>query len=451
MSSVYSGEVFHPDCGSVERFQHSRASMQVRPFEMSTESELDPIFVHASMRSGSTYFFNVLRRNPSLMCFNEAIMDGKRDYARFKEPRTRQIAHAKRDAKWEINHHFLDRPDFDEFIEAWDSVMHLCPEFPELQDYLPSDGVLSAELTGYLAALMKYARSQGKRPVLCEVNSRGRAGALRRSFGGFHIAQYRDPLSQFGSSIRGLIEGRTWSFLAFPVMELGTSAEHPLYRVVPETWRAPALPWRVATRAQHWASDAQYVASIASPRSEAIEKLFRWHLFSWFLTNLAAISYSDLLLDIDKINDDASYRTTFVENLLQEGRIQTDFGDLQKFDRYYDFESFDVAVVCRQVVSAISESFECGDLEKAVRTLGSEAPNVPVRTGIDCLLAKLHESIVAMAKNGNRQYMRTDEWRVLVEKNRRIWFNPIVRRVAENIYPVAAPVVHVARRVGLWH
>jgi hypothetical protein len=30
-----------------------------------------PIFVHASMRSGSTYFFNVLRRNSSLMCFNE--------------------------------------------------------------------------------------------------------------------------------------------------------------------------------------------------------------------------------------------------------------------------------------------------------------------------------------------------------------------------------------------
>jgi hypothetical protein len=68
---------------------------------MQAPSEFDPIFVHASMRSGSTYFFNVLRRNQSLMCFNETIMDGKRDYARFNKPRTRQTAHAKRDAKWE--------------------------------------------------------------------------------------------------------------------------------------------------------------------------------------------------------------------------------------------------------------------------------------------------------------------------------------------------------------
>jgi hypothetical protein len=68
---------------------------------MKAPSEFDPIFVHASMRSGSTYFFNVLRRNAALMRFNEEIMDGKKDYARFKKPRTRQTAHAKRDAKWE--------------------------------------------------------------------------------------------------------------------------------------------------------------------------------------------------------------------------------------------------------------------------------------------------------------------------------------------------------------
>jgi hypothetical protein len=56
---------------------------------MQAQSEFDPIFVHASMRSGSTYFFNVLRRNAALMCFNEVVMDGKRAYARFKKPRTR--------------------------------------------------------------------------------------------------------------------------------------------------------------------------------------------------------------------------------------------------------------------------------------------------------------------------------------------------------------------------
>src|ERR1700730_6419377 len=43
-------------------------------FAMTTRtSEFDPVFVHASARSGSTYVFGVLRRYQTLMCFNEAI------------------------------------------------------------------------------------------------------------------------------------------------------------------------------------------------------------------------------------------------------------------------------------------------------------------------------------------------------------------------------------------
>src|SRR5262249_10873907 len=148
---------------------------------------------------------------------------------------------------------------------------------------------LSNELTLYLSALMKYACARGRRPVLCEVNSRGRAGALRVAFGGFHIAQFRDPLSQFGSFIRGLIDGGVWSFLATPAMELGPSRGHPLYRLVPEPCRVPEVAWRVKTRAQFWASNMEYFASVASPRPEALENAFRWHLYSWFLMNLAAI------------------------------------------------------------------------------------------------------------------------------------------------------------------
>jgi len=75
---------------------------------MATALELDPVFVHASPRSGSTYFFSVLRRNESLVCFNEAIMDGKRDYERFKKPREREIFRAEAQ-KLNLNHHFLGR------------------------------------------------------------------------------------------------------------------------------------------------------------------------------------------------------------------------------------------------------------------------------------------------------------------------------------------------------
>src|SRR5664280_1350027 len=117
---------------------------------MTVASEFDPIFVHASPRSGSTYFFNVLRRNESLLCFNEAIMDGKRDYGRLKKTEERDLLRVEAQ-KWDVNHHFLEREDFEEFIDAWDSVMHLCPEFPSFHDYLPPNGVLSKDLSAYLA------------------------------------------------------------------------------------------------------------------------------------------------------------------------------------------------------------------------------------------------------------------------------------------------------------
>ena len=390
---------------------------------MATALELDPVFVHASPRSGSTYFFSVLRRNESLVCFNEAIMDGKRDYERFKKPREREIFRAEAQ-KWNVNHHFLGRDEFAEFIDAWDEVMHLCPEFPAFHDYLPLNGVLSADLRAYLSALIKYAQARHKRPVLCEINSRGRAGAMRGAFGGFHIAQYRNPLSQFGSFIRGLIDGGAWGFLVTPLTELAASRAHPLYQLVPEIWRAPSLPWRTKTRAQFWASGARYTAEAASPRPEGIENLFRWHMFSWTLGNLAAISYSDMALDIDKVHDDADYRASVVSDLAREFGGAPDFSDIKKFDRYYDFELFDVDTVCSQVVSTIRSALADGSLDAAIQTLGTQPPLVPAAKAVDLLGAKIQDSQASMASSTRRHHMNSAEWKALTAKNRRVLVQP---------------------------
>lgn len=415
---------------------------------MTVASEFDPVFVHASPRSGSTYFFNVLRRNPSLLCFNEAIMDGKRDYAYLKEDAERDRMRAKTEA-WNVNHHFLEREDYAEFLDAWDEVMHLCPEFPSFHDYLPPKGELAPDLAAYLAALMGYARARDKRPVLCEINSRGRAGALRGAFGGFHIAQYRDPLSQFGSFVRALIEGGSWGFLSTPLTELATSGDHPLYRIVPEAWHAPDLPWRTGSRAQFWVSCARQLAATASPRPDTVEKLFVWHMYSWVLNNLAAIGYSDMALDIDRAHDDADYRASIERTLARELGTAPDFSDIKKYDRYFEFESFDVAAVCEQVVGTIEAALADGRLDAALRALGTQPPLLPATAAAALLLPKLRAAEAAMAASKDRRRITAAEWKTLAEKNQKPWFNAGVLRVAEYIYPVAAPMVKAARRAGL--
>jgi len=413
-------------------------------------SGFDPVFVHASPRSGSTYFFQVLRRNESLICFNEAIVDGKAGYARFRRPRERQRLRGRGAQKWDINHDFLDREDFEEFLDAWDEVMHLCPESPTFHDYLASDGIISRDLVVYLSALIKYAISREKRPVFCEVYSRGRAGALRSAFAGYHIAQYRDPLSQFGSFLRAAIDGRIWYFLANPLTSLGTSHTHPLFRLIPEDWRAPNFSWRTETWARRWGSEGKYFAAAASLQPNNIESLFRWHMFSWVLENLAAISYSDMALDMDKVHDDLNHRAAICSILEQKlGGVSPDFSDIRKFERYYEFDSFDVEMVCKEVMLVITDALQNGNLDVALRSLGKQPPIVRSATAVEALLDKVHNSLAAMPLSSGRRYMREAEWRIIVRKNRKIWFNPFVRWFAERIYPLARLIVHAGRRAGI--
>jgi hypothetical protein len=422
---------------------------QGRLIAMAELTEFEPIFVHASARSGSTFFFNVLRRDPSLLCFNEAIIDGKLDYARFRGQRVHSFDKVDGPQKWDVNHHFLDRPDYAEFIEAWDEVMHLCPAFPTFQDYLPLNGLMSTDLVAYFAALMRYARSRGQRPVLCETNSRGRAGALRSAFGGYHIAQYRDPLSQFGSLLRALLEAGSWGFLAHPAVELGVGAEHPLYQLVPEKWRAPHFPWLADTRAHRWASDARYMTVVASPDPNNVVRVFGWHLFAWMLNNLAAVSYSDLALDIDRAHDDETYRDFVVEGLMEVTGAPPDFGGIRKFDRYYEFDFFDIAAVCREVEAAIQATLADGRLEAALRMLGIQPPVVSAKVASELLMQKLRNSLAAMQRSCARKSISAMEWKAIVGKNRKIWFNPGIQFLAARFYLLVAPVVRMARRAGV--
>jgi hypothetical protein len=148
-----------------------------------------PIFVHASARSGSTYFFNVLRRMESLICFNEAINDefsygNKNDYIRGRNDFVRRLTRGELPRV----HYFLKDDGKAEFVAGWDNFMHLYPAAPAFRDYVPQGGVLSTELRIYLAAIIEYAIANEKRPVLCEIFSRGRVAALRDAFGGFLVS-----------------------------------------------------------------------------------------------------------------------------------------------------------------------------------------------------------------------------------------------------------------------
>lgn len=409
---------------------------------MAVSAQYDPVFVHASMRSGSTYFFDVLRRDPFLMCFNEAIIDGRKDTLR--TVRRHRVGDVSVEGGFDPNHHFLERPDYEEFLVAWDEVMHLCPDYPEFVDYYPIDGAIPVGLIEYLGALMKFARTRDKRPVLCEVNSRGRAGAFRSRFGGYHIAQYRDPLSQFGSAVRAIMDGGGWGYLVSPAAELGSASGHPIVELIPRDWRPPALPWRTDAPSAWWSANIQYMALVSSTPPE---NMFRWHLLSWALSNLAATIHSDLSMDIDRLSDDPDYRARTVERIENALQVRIDLGSLKKFDRYYVFETFEVASVCDDVISLVGDRIRDGRLAAALRMLAVQPPLVPVEEACRMIMQKLEASLTAMAACERQVHVARSEWDGVCRRNRRIWYRPALRRLAETAYPLAAPMMAVARRL----
>lgn len=414
--------------------------------ELAKSQDRGPIFVHASVRSGSTYFFNVLRRTGSLLCFNEAINDrfsnGKKHLIRVRDDFVRRVARGQLPRV----HTFLKQDGKAEFIGAWDDVMALYPQAPVFRDYVPRDGVLSRELSAYLAALIHYASVNGKRAALCEVFSRGRAGALRDAFGGFHIAQFRDPLCQFGSSFRTLQEIGGVTFVITPLLELGVSGNNPLYLLIPEPWRVPTLPWPADDQAQRWATTQEYLSRIISSEPGTIERVFRWHLLSWFLNNIAAIVHSDFVLDIDKAFDDPAYRKTVREVFRSELGTAPDFSDIANFPRYYHFEGLDIGRVCSEVTDFILTAHKNGTFDAALTCLGRRTPDVSSSVAIELLRAKLDSALVSASTN-QPHYVGMADWDEIVQRYRRPWTDPHLRQIIQSIFPFVFPLVRATRRI----
>lgn len=341
----------------------------------------EPIFIHGSARTGSTFVYNALRKDKSLMVFNEAIIDGKRDYMDL--PKTWEHSEG-----W-VNQAFLGtEPDYVEFLEAREAFA-LCPEYPSFQGF-------TFELYRYIAALIRAAQDRGRRPVFCEINSRPLARRLKLAFGGHHVTQVRNPVSQFGSFVRALIEGKTWGFLAQPIMEL---AYYP-----PEysRWPVPVYRRNVSSRGAHWRSDARYIAFAARQKPE---DLFRWHFLSWAINNSRAMEVSDAVLDID--------------NPSQCLPVPVDWTGYKRFDRFYSFD-FSYSNVIEEVLSA--RAF-MGDPYMAA-------------------------AYATVDLSGKWETVSDSDWRELQRSARKLWHNPVVGWAAGLAYPIVAPIGRRLRIMG---
>ena len=151
-----------------------------------------PIFIHAMLRSGSTYLFATLRELNDLYCYYEP-MHELVAWASTDVTRLDIETHA--DKMQQLRHPKMQSPYFDELRQAWPAWQHrLSPEVVYggyfAESFVEAGG-------DFYAALCDAAAG---RPVFSECRTAGRIAALKQGLGGWHAYLWRNPWDQWWST-----------------------------------------------------------------------------------------------------------------------------------------------------------------------------------------------------------------------------------------------------------
>jgi hypothetical protein len=275
---------------------------------MTIEGRRLPLFIHAWFRSGSTYIWSKLRTDEKLICYYEPFHEV------LAEPSlARQIDDFKAVvASVTLRHPLQERHYFYEYRELLEKrALNFMPEIPYCNYFLfPTQSDDSRHR--YVETLLAHATSSGRMPVFCFCRSQMRSAWIRYNFSGAHVAQIRNPFSQWDS---------------FSVL--------PSFRTT-MIKTALDLQSHHASCFDHISNFTRFAAALEKRKSLSAEQLYEYFLKQddflaiflsiWVLSTLQSVSSSDLTLDIDSLSTDASYRAS-VEGWFADHNCFVDLSD----------------------------------------------------------------------------------------------------------------------------
>lgn len=169
----------------------------------------------------------------------------------------------------------------------------------------------------YVDGLIGAARSRGETPVLACCRTLGRAGWLRKRFGGFHIVLVRDPVQQW------------LSFYSLRRRPRPTYFELCHYVLLSEmaAWRAPAE--RILGRRFDGRGSLAHRLSIVRRafKRRPASLSFQAFLAVWLASLLKALPHADLVIDVDRLARDQAYAREIEAAIAAGCGLRPDFSD----------------------------------------------------------------------------------------------------------------------------
>ncbi len=257
------------------------------------------IFLHTGWRSGGTWIWSRCRA-ASLACgFYEPLHE---QAAKF---RRRDLARM-RPGSWRSNHSDT-APYFEEFRDlippGGRGVAQYRSRFAFDEFFRAPDEPSDLELETYLGMLTAQAQARGKMPVLKFCRSMGRVGWLENMFPqALHLVVLRDPLTQFHSTQRLLVQQRNRYFALAPLVVLARNAQHPAVRDAAGRLGVSLPPL--------WSADLDYSFETCWRHFRRIkaDERYRGFLAFWTLCAASALQSEAPVVDIDTIGTDLAGR-----------------------------------------------------------------------------------------------------------------------------------------------
>jgi hypothetical protein len=306
-----------------------------------------PIFIHSSWRTSSTWFWQSFRQLPATICFYEPFHECLATI-------TRQQAVAEGPRSWNSGHPAGD-PYFIEYVPflRQSGGVRIYRTSMAYEWYVPQRGLhdeLRPAEAKYLSLLLRYAARHDRIPVLGFTRSLGRLSAIKKLFGGFNIFLHRNLWSQWTSYLSQKEAGNDFFF---KTLLLVTKQK--------QDWFLCYIYNYYVNRAiEHYLGKTEAKETKLSKDNFDIQLLTflpDYDVFGMFMAAhiyfyLHACQQADMMVDVTRMAADRAYRRDVEQEVLLRINLPIGLGDVADVPQ---FNIMDISAINWQEIDAHTE------------------------------------------------------------------------------------------------
>jgi hypothetical protein len=219
-----------------------------------------------------------------------------------------------------LRHPQIDRHYFSEFpFEENGGVKFFQKRF-SFEHYNLPERAEDEELRQYISFLLQWAECQNRRAFAKFCRFGMKTAWLKRNFASTMIYVVRDPDAMFRSYWS--LGGKNSYFLSGLILIASKNRTSPLFEEFADQWRIPLI---------ECPTTAEEINEAHKLIQELDEQALRdVCMLVWALTLKHNLAYADLILDVDSLAVNPTYRQQMEERLTQDAGIPFTFSDIQQ-------------------------------------------------------------------------------------------------------------------------